>query len=159
MKYIKLTQGKFAIIDDEDFEQTNKFKWYALKDRNTWYAVRTIYKADGKQKTIRMHREIMKMPPGIETDHKNHNGLDNQKKNLRCATRAENGQNRCIQKRPKSSRHKGVCWCRRDGKWRAQIKLNGRQIWLGHFNSEIEAALAYDKAAKQHFGKYACINI
>ena len=158
MKRIPLTQGKFAIVNDEDFDRLNSFKWYAHEDRNTYYAVRTI-RQNGKRKTILMHREIMELKAGDgrQTDHINHDGLDNRRDKLRICTNAENHYN---QKPGKgTSKYKGCSWYKRDKKWQARIRLNSKLIHLGLFDSEIEAAKAYDAKAKELFGEFACVNI
>jgi hypothetical protein len=152
MKQIPLTQGKFTLVDDIDFEWLNQWKWYAIKDRNTFYAVR-MERSENKRKVIWMHREILGVLAGFETDHKNHNGLDNQRINLRSCTRAENQHNRFMQKNNISG-FKGVSWSNRAKKWWAQIKFNRRVIHLGFFISKLEAAKAYDNAAKKYFGEF-----
>uniref|UniRef100_A0A6H1ZQL7 Putative homing endonuclease n=1 Tax=viral metagenome TaxID=1070528 RepID=A0A6H1ZQL7_9ZZZZ len=157
MKEIRLTQNKVALVDDEDFEYLNQFKWYAHKYPNTYYAVRHIRLANGKQATIPMHRVILNVPKGMETDHKNQNGWDNRRMNLRICTRQENMMNRNSYKNS-SSRFKGVVWHKRNKKWQAQIRYNGRTIYLGRSFSEREASFMYDKKAIELFGKFAKLN-
>lgn len=150
---IPLTQGLFALVDGEDYEQLSKHKWYAKKNRNTFYAVRMIYKP---KKTILMHRVIMNAQPREEIDHRTRYGLDNRKTNLRFCTHAQNLQNQ--QSQNGTSKYKGVCWHNRDKKWHTQIKHNGKNIHIGYFNNEIEAAKAYDRKAKELFGDFAYLN-
>lgn len=151
MKIIKLTQGKKALIDDEDYDLVSQYKWWVLKDRNNWYACATL-----RNQTFYMHRLIMDAQKGIQIDHKNHNGLDNQKSNLRFATHSQ--QRRNMRKRGEcSSKFKGVCWHKKLNKWQAYIRIPYCKS-LGLFKNEENAAKAYDKAAKEHFGEFACLN-
>ena len=153
---IKLTQGKYAIIDSEDFERINKHKWYTFYDNWNWYAVRNIRKVNGKRTMQRMHRVIMNCPEGLEIDHRNHDTLDNRKCNLRICTHAQNHYNKKSQKG--ISKFKGVSWHKRHKKWAAYIGLNNKDIYLGLFINEIDAAKAYDKKAKELFGDFAYLN-
>lgn len=141
MKTIELTQGKVALVDDEDFEELNQHKWYAHKDGNTFYAGRSINKPHPM--TIHMHQAIMNAPKGVDIDHINGDGLNNLKSNLRIVTHRQNTQNRHA---TKSSIYPGVGWHERDKKWRAYITINGKQKHLGHFDVEAEAYAAYLKA-------------
>ena len=160
MKEIKLTQDKVDIVDDADFERLNKHKWYALKDHNTFYAVRSIYLPCGKMTLISMHREILGLGHGDpqQGDHRNHNGLDNRRDNLRICTNSQNQHNQKPYKNC-SSAYKGVFWHKRHNKWQAQITFNDHSIHLGYFNSEIDAAKAYDRAAIEYFGEFAHMNL
>lgn len=154
MKEIKLTQGLVALVDDEDFERINQFKWYAHKVGNTFYAGRNI-SIDGKQKCFRMHWDVMNNK-GI--DHINGDGLNNQRYNLRSCSHQENCMNQRKSKN-KSSIYKGVSFFKESGKWMANIKKDGKPIYLGLFTSEIEAARAYNSKAKTIFGEFAAINL
>ena len=146
MKEIKLTQGKVAMVDDEDFEYLNQFKWFAIKQKNTFYAVRHSLTVNGKRHTIWMHHEIIGKPsPSFETDHKNGCGLSNWKSNLRSVTRRQNGQNR-INGKEKTSKHPGVSWDKLRKKWTAGLRINGRKKSLGRFINEHDAFHAYRKA-------------
>lgn len=156
MKEIKLTQGKVAIVDDEDFEELNKFKWYAVKKGRTYYAERATY-VDKKKSTIRLHQIILKPKPEYETDHKDRDGLHNWRDNLRYATRSQNVAN--IDKyRLSSSKKKGVSWHKGNNKWMASIWKEGTHFFLGYFFNEADAALAYDKSAIEFFGEFARTN-
>jgi hypothetical protein len=156
MRTISLTQGKTALVDDADFEWLSQWKWCARKNHAAWYALRNSSLKTGKARTILMHREISNPPLGMETDHKDHNGLNNQRHNLRVATHAQNMYNQ--RKRKGTSRFKGVCWHRNRHKWGAHIRIGVRRIHLGYFVSEVEAAQAYDQAARKHFGEFASLN-
>ena len=156
-KKIQLTQGKFAIVDDADYKWLNQWKWCAVKMGNTFYAVRNSYK-NGKQTMIWMHRKILGLQLGDprKCDHQDRNGLNNQRGNLRMATCAQNIRN--SKSRKGTSQFKGVSWFRDRSKWHAQICVNRRTTNLGFFDSEVEAAQTYNKAAKMFFGEFAYIN-
>lgn len=158
MKKIPLTQGKFALVDDTDYEELSKHNWYALKYKHTFYAVRSAV-VDGVHVTIRMSRELLGLKPGDKRqgDHGNLNGLDNQRHNLRVCTQPQNTQNRGLGKNNKSG-YKGVRWNKSHGKWYTQISVNGIQVHLGCFFCLIKAAKAYDTAARKHFGEFARCN-
>ncbi len=157
MKEINLTQNKVALIDNEDYQRINQHKWYAHYQHGYWYAVRNIRNSNGKRITQHMHRFIIDVPDGLETDHINHNGLDNRKCNLRSCTRMENQQNQRLQQKT-SSCYKGIHWHKRDKKWYARIRLNGKLIHIGLYTNEIIAALAYNIKATELFGEFACLN-
>ena len=148
-----LSRGAYAIVDTELLRLLNLHRWSLMIDRfGSRYARRFE-----KGRTIYMHREIMDSPNGMEIDHINGNGLDNRKINLRVCTRSQNRQN-SRKRTAKSSPFKGVDWYKRDLKWRARIKIKGLEIYLGVFESEIEAAEAYDKKAIELFGEFANTN-
>jgi len=159
MKQIQLTQNKVAIVDDEDFEWLNQWKWSAYKSHNIWYAIRSELTTNKNRTIIRMHREILGLKLGdkLESDHINHNGLDNRRCNLRICNRFQNQHNRQPQKNCSSS-YKGVYWNKEYRKWQIQIQVNGKRKNLGRFNSEIEAARVYDEAARGYYGEFAFTN-
>ena len=159
MKEIILTQGKVALVDDEDFDFINQFKWYAAKQNpiNNWYAFRLVY-INNKPANIMMHREIIKTPDGMETDHINHNGLDNRRCNLRVCTNYQNQANRKKRMTQSTSKYKGVSWKKSEGRWIANIRINGVNKYLGSYKNEKEAALAYNKALNNSFGDFALLN-
>jgi len=157
MKEIPLSQGKVALVDDEDYEWLMQWKWHAKICGKTWYAERSIRKGLITTKTY-MHRLILSTPKGFETDHRNHDGLDNRRDNLRVCTASENRHNQLLQPKKKSSYFKGIIWNKRLLKWESRIHVNCKNIYLGSFASEIDATLAYDEAAKKYFGEFAYTN-
>jgi len=152
---IPLTQGQVALIDDEDYELVSQYKWCARWNHNTksYYAVTNIRKSDGTRTTLQMHRLIMDAKKGEEVDHINHDTLDNRKSELRLCTRSENGRNRGAQEN-NTSGYKGVYWHKPMGKWCAAIKLKGKRIYLGYFQTPEEAHSAYCKAAQELHGDF-----
>ena len=153
MKRIKLSQGKFALIDDEDFERVSKHKWSVYRKNDRWYAMTVINK-----KTVLMHRFILNPKSGQSVDHRNHNGIDNRKKNTRVCKVWQNNVNR-LKKNGTTSKFKGVCWHKGRKKWAARIKRNDKHTFLGHFTDEVKAAIAYNKAATKLFGEFAHLNV
>lgn len=156
MKKIKLTRGKFALVDDEDFDYLNQWKWNAMPDKDNWYATRTD-RIDGK-KTIRMHRQLMQAEKGVPCDHIDRNGLNNQRSNLRLCSITENNQNRAKRNSIVSSEYKGISWHSRIKKWQASLGYKGKKVHIGYFLNEKEAALAHDKKAKELHGEFAYCN-
>ena len=146
---------KEVFIDLENYEYIKNFNWILEKGSNTFYAYRKQ-----KNKTIKMHREIMNLNfgDGLIVDHINHNGLDNRKINLRIATKKENAQNSLSQKNS-SSKYLGVSFYKRDKIWTAQIKINDKKKHLGRFEKEIDAAIAYNNAAIINYKNFANLNI
>lgn len=160
MKHIPLTQGKFAVVDDEDYDWLMQWKWCARIVNGTYYAFRRPYCCEtgiSKRVLILMHREILGLcnGDGKHTDHINHHGWDNRKSNLRTCTIRENRLN-SLPRKNTTSKYKGVS--RHQGKWRAQICNHGETILLGEHVSETEAARIYDAKAKELFGEFAYRN-
>jgi HNH endonuclease len=153
MKEIKLTRGKIALVDDADFESLNSRKWYAAKDRHTFYASANDYSGQ-KRVEKRMHWVIMGKPPkGYIVDHKDRNGLNNQRGNLRICTRGQNNANR---KAWGKSKFLGVTFLKGRNRPYWEVRIKGK--YLGAFKDEKEAAMAYNKAAVEVHGEFANLN-
>lgn len=147
MKEIPLTKGFTAFVDDADFESVSAFNWCY----SDGYAVRSV---GGRM--IRMHLFLL---PGVKSaDHRDGDGCNNQRYNLRPATKTQNGRGFQKKSSRASSTFRGVCWDAQHRKWRAQIKLPDRNLCLGVFASENDAARAYDTAARKHYGDFATPN-
>jgi len=157
MRTIKLTQGKVAFIDDQDYPLIIDHKWYAHRIHNIWYAKTHVRKSTGEPTKLSMHQLILNVLPGFEIDHINHDGLDNRKHNLRIVTCQQNQFNQKRHRR-NSSRFKGVSWHSRWRRWQARVQFNHKRYHLGYFDNEQDAARAYNKAASRLFGKFACLN-
>ena len=158
MTKIILSENKSALVDSQDYEYLNQWKWYCSQ---YGYAVRRGARDDfGKRKTYFMHRVVNKTPDNLHTDHKNGDRLDNQRANLRNATQQQNNWNKSTQniKNPGTSRYKGVSLYKRTGKWCSAIKINGRLSHLGSFDCEFDAAKCYDVHAVKYRGEFAKVN-
>ena len=149
---IMLTQGKVAIIDEEDMALVGGRRWYAHKRNGSFYTATMIYRADGTRTLLSMHQLFL--PEAKQIDHINRDGLDNRRINLRMCTPTQNQHNRGPMQ-GSSSKYKGVAWHKRRGKWQAYIKIGDKIRHLGVFTDELAAARAYDIAARQHFGEFA----
>lgn len=149
MRLIPLSARKFAIVDDADYEWLSQWKWcFGGKG----YAIRSVRNGN-KRSSVLMHRVINKTPLGIKTDHRDGDSLNNQRHNLRDSNDIQNQGNAKI----KSHKYKGVF---KSGKnWIAQIRINKILKYLGTFESDFLAAIAYNKEAKKHFRDFAKLNI
>ncbi len=159
MKRIKLSKGKYALVDDADYDWLNQWSWH-FHD----YAIRTEYlgRVNGKKITrnIRMHRLVCNTPDGFYTDHINGDKLDNRRSNLRACNKSENAMNVGIRK-DNSSGYRGVYRTHPKANskpWQAEIKKDGKRIYLGYFDEAIDAAKAYNNAAKNLHGEFARLN-
>lgn len=162
MKTIPLTKGKVALVDDGDYDYLMQWKWCDTHG----YAMRRSYeKGTRKRKTILMHRVIMNTPVGLEVDHKDFNGLNNQKYNLRNCTSDENRRYRRgkgVSKYMGVSLHTQVKVGKKSTyfyqKWIAYIRVGSKYIYLGVHEKEEDAARAYDDAARKYNITFANLN-
>ena len=163
MKEIILTQGKVSLVDDEDYDYINQFKWHALKQDKGFYAGRKI-RINGKRKYLFIHQIICPVSKGLEVDHIDHNGLNNQKYNLRSATHAQNmhnssqNQSNSGKQINNTSGYKCVFWHKKNKKWFVQIGKDNKIYFLGYFIDPIEGAKTYDVAAVLLFEDYCLLN-
>lgn len=156
MKQIPLTQGQITVVDDEDFDWLSRTGWFASRHKTqSFYAVRNVGKSPN-QRPLRMQNEIWvhyngPVPEGFTVDHADRNTLDNRVSNLRLATLSQQAQNKRLLSSANTSGYKGVSRHTQSGKWWARIRVGGKEISLGLYADLIEAARAYDEAARIHF--------
>ncbi len=151
--YVPLTQGYEAVIDAADVPLVSGVNWYALNKGNAVYAGRKQRLGGPKQDTVYMHRVIVNAPSGFDVDHKDSNGLNNRRCNLRVAAHCENARN-LKKSRRNTSGYKGVSWKRNVKKWQAQIKVDGRVIALGYFLHPEDAHAVYKVASVLYHGQF-----
>jgi len=157
-----------ARVSAQDYSYLVQFPWsrqtVTRKDGSATYYARSKVKLWNKWVEVSMHRIILGLQCSItgrslsplQADHKDGDGLNNTRSNLRAATHSQNGANK--RKQPGSSRYKGVSWRTQNQKWRAYIRASGKQKHLGFFSTELEAACAYDRSAKEQHGQFALLN-
>ena len=162
-KKILLTQGKYAIVDEGDFEWLSQWKWHAVRKRDKYYATRKVMLAYNREtkkitnQTIYLHRLLMGEPMGKEVDHRDGDSLNNCRFNLRECTHMQNLQNRPTRTIAKSG-YKGVTWDKVLKRWFVRCTANGYNHHVGYFYDVKEAALAYNKAALEYHGDFARLN-
>ncbi len=156
---------KFTVVDDEDYEELIQYDW--LYTPTGGYAIRWFTSKDGKWRSIGMHRHLMQTPEGLFTDHKNNDKLDNRRSNLRITDKNGNEQNKGKRASwggtPCSSQYIGVYYdkdpnTKRRKRWSAYVRVDNKRKYLGRFMTELEAAQAYDSAAKELHGEFAKVN-
>lgn len=148
----------YALVDEDDFLKLNRISWHLQSTSSGIYYAATALKSGKQRHNANMHQMVLPLPKGLQVDHKNRNGLDNRRDNLRAASPSQNHANQRTQKTNKwHSRFKGVTQ-RRNG-WRAAIKINSKTKYLGDYRNEIDAARAYDEAALEYFGEFARTNL
>lgn len=156
--HIPLPSGEEALIDEVDRELVSRFTWNARPTRSTIYACARVpkeFRDQWNQSYIRLHNLILPPLSGMETDHKDRNGLNCCRYNLRACTESQNNFNR-VWPKSKKTNYRGLAPVGR--KWLAHIQVNRKQIHLGVFDTEEEAALAYNRAAVHHFGEFSNLN-
>jgi hypothetical protein len=156
---IPLSQGAVALVDGGDFDRVNQYIWtLRISKVGNRYAERMAISPDGRRRTELMHRFILGLTDSdVHTDHRDGDGLNNQRFNLRSCIRADNAKNR-RKLAIKTSRFKGVTYRRRADRWEAKIRVSTKLIYLGHYMTEEDAARAYNEAALKHFGEFANLN-
>jgi len=152
MKEIALTQGRTALVDDDDYEWLSQWRWY-FNSNGPGYASRW----DKSRRSVLMHRVIMNAEKGVVIGHRNGNTLDNRRANLYAETRSQAGSRQRLRAGGRSG-YKGVAWDVTNGHWVARIQVQRKRIYLGSFEDDVAAARAYDAAARQHFGPSAVMN-
>lgn len=155
---ILLTQGYVAIVDDEDYELAMRYRWQAKKAKRTVYAMHRLPLRAGKRPALYLHRLIMQAPDDREVDHRDWDGLNCTRSNLRLATRAQNLGHTGISPR-NTSGFLGVTWSKKAKRWQAGYKLAGRTITIGYFDDPREAARARDRAVLASRGEFAVVNV
>jgi len=155
---IKLTRGQYALVDPEDFERLNQYKWHCT---HFGYAIRAARNKSGKgsrQVAVYMHKLVCPVPEGAIVDHINRNPLDNRKANLRPATQKQNVWNRKFVRKGGRTHYNGIRWDKNREKWQVRLAINGRRESFGYYADEVEAARAYDRVIKQYRGQFAALN-
>ncbi len=151
---VKLTRGKIALVSEQDVVLVQSLKWYAQYTSGLWYAVRDERKMlSGRM--LYMHSFITAY---ARTDHRDGNGLNNTRENLREATQMQNVGNTKKISRITTSKYKGVSWCRKSSKWKASIQAQGKRINLGLYEDETYAAIVFDEAARELHDDFAVLN-
>ena len=154
-----MSQPRYARVDPADYKRLRNYEWYTKRGLKSFHAHTFARDSKtGKTKRKYMHRMLHETPEGMMIDHINHDGMDNRRANLRAATRSQNLYNRKKWSGTYSSKFKGVTWHKGKRKWQARIGFQNKRVHLGFFTDEIEAAKAYDRAAKKYHGEFAYLN-
>lgn len=156
MKEIQLTKGYTALVDDVDYEWLSQYSWFSTGPHSYAYATRWAPRPEGRI-LVYMHRMILDAPSAVSVDHIDGNSLNNQRSNLRLATHGENMRNRKRHSN-NTSGYTGVYWDASKRKWRAEVRLNGKNKHAGYFSDVEEAAKARDLLARELHGEFARLN-
>lgn len=158
MRELILSKGHISYVDDEDYEWLSGWKWSVTTSGKILYAQRSIY-SNNTQRSILLHRFLLGVSGrGIMVDHVDHNGLNNQRSNLRVCNSSQN-QSNMKSHEDSTSKYVGVSWVKSRKRWNAAIGVNYKVIQLGRYKTEQEAALAYNSAAIKYKGEYANLNV
>ena len=156
MKEIKIKPCGSALVDDDDYERLNQYKWYLSQHRYSCHVARSEWDDERKRNvTVYMHQDVIGKKEGFEIDHVNGNGLDNRRSNLRHCSRSQNQMN--CSSRDRKSKYKGV-YATRHGRWIAQLCFNRNHFYVGTYETEEAAAIAYNKIATEKYGEFAKLN-
>jgi hypothetical protein len=155
----ELKSGHVVFVDDEDAYLLNHLPWRAMPVDSLFYVTATMQFLIPTREhyTVLLHRLILDAPDGMDVDHKNHNGLDNRRANLRVCTRQQNLAN-CRPGRNNTSGYKGVSWSKQHRKWASYITVDYKKRHLGLFMEKRDAATAYNSAAFEAWGEFAYLN-
>jgi len=156
---LRMSQPRYAKVDPADYYRLRKYEWFAQKGTRHFYTVRKVRGYKAKRKTlIFLHKEIIEVPDGMVTDHINHDAMDNRRANLRAATHSQNACHTKKHSGVSRSKYKGIFWKKKHKKWVTRIMFEGKRMYLGCFKNEIDAAKAYDTAARKYHKEFACLN-
>lgn len=158
-RLIRVSRGEYAIVDEKNFERLNKYRWHLHVDNKSGVCYVYRYKGTYKQKTIKMHSEVMGITDNTPVDHIFHDGKDNTENHLRICTISQNNKNQKVNSSRGTSKYKGVHFDKRTGKWVAQINSKGKRIYIGSFETQKLAAIAYNEQAIIEYGEYCDLNV
>jgi hypothetical protein len=157
MPYIILPTNEHVFFDEEDAALVSKYSWSRYQRKHTIYAKTSVWNPNTKKRdTLYLHRVLMDASPEVFIDHKDGNGLNCRRGNLRAASRSNNAHN--SKPRKGSSPYKGVHWTKCFRRWDSQITFSGTRIHVGSFKTDREAAIAYNIAALKYHGEFARLN-
>lgn len=154
---IPLSQGMFVVIDADDLPLVEGYAWVAARRRHVWYAIANVRQPHGGSTAVLMHRLILDAPKGMQVDHKDGDGLNNRRSNIRLCTPSQNQQNR-VRREPNATGYFGIYYIPKARRWVANIKHQRKRIYIGCFSTPEAAAIAYDERARELFGEFGRFN-